>query len=98
MLTRKLLSHVNVPIGLVKSSLYFLDTKGWVCSISLRAITDIKHYTKHFFVSLTYQAGVELSLSIISRSSVAFAHHDQLLVFHGFLEFEEKVSSEEASE
>jgi hypothetical protein len=96
-LTRKLLSHIKVPIGLVKSLLYFLDAQGWICSISLKAITDIKYYTRHFFIPLTWQTGAELSLSIISKSSVAFAHHDQLVVFHGFLEFEEKVLFEEVS-
>jgi WD40 repeat protein len=96
-MTKKLLSHVKVPIGLVKSLLYFLDTQGWICSISLKSVIDVKHYTRHFFIPLAWQTGTKVSLSIISQGSMAFVHHDQLMVFHGFLEFEEKVFFEETA-
>ncbi|KAI1821720.1 hypothetical protein F4861DRAFT_445652 [Xylaria intraflava] len=96
--TKKLSSPIKALVGLAKSSLYFLDAQGWVCSIGLKGITDAKHYTRHFFIPLTWQTAEEVALSITLRNGVAFAHNDQLVVFHGFLDFEETVFFQEGSE
>ena len=87
----RLYAYMKLPIGLVRSSLFFLDTRGWVCSIGVKAIHNVKFYTRHFFIPLTWQTASELAIKAISKSSIAFAHQDQLKIFHGFLDFEEKV-------
>ncbi|RYP71986.1 hypothetical protein DL771_004455 [Monosporascus sp. 5C6A] len=88
---KKLHSHIKVAIGLFRSSLFFLDTRGWICSIGVKAIADVKFYTRHFFVPLAWQTASQLALKVITKNSIAFAHQDQLKIFHGFLDFEEKV-------
>ncbi|KAH9893768.1 WD40-repeat-containing domain protein [Xylariomycetidae sp. FL2044] len=95
-ISRKLRAAVKVAIGLYKSSLFFLDNKGWVCSIQAKTMESVDHYTRHFFIPLTWQTGLEEPiLRVISKSSVAFAHQDRLVVFNGFLDFEEKIFFEE---
>ncbi|KAI1084013.1 hypothetical protein F5B20DRAFT_526327 [Whalleya microplaca] len=88
---KKLLARVRVVIGLSKSSLFFLDRKGWICSIDLKTSAAMDFYTRHFFIPLTWQTSPDLRLCITSRSTIAIAHEDQLMIFHGFLDFEEKV-------
>ncbi|RYP51646.1 hypothetical protein DL768_003044 [Monosporascus sp. mg162] len=88
---KKLHSHIKLAIGLSRSSLFFLDTRGWICSIGVKAIADVKFYTRHFFIPLAWQTASELALKVITKNSIAFAHQDQLKIFHGFLDFEEKV-------
>ncbi|RYO92405.1 hypothetical protein DL766_000375 [Monosporascus sp. MC13-8B] len=88
---KKLHPHIKVAIGLFRSALFFLDTRGWVCSIGVKAIADVKFYTRHFFIPPAWQTAPQLALKVITKNSVAFAHQDQLKIFHGFLDFEEKV-------
>jgi hypothetical protein len=83
--------HVRTVIGVVKSTLYFLDTKGWVSSIGLKSLRLATHYTRHFFIPPTWHMGGDVVVGMVSKTAVAFARGEQLIVFHGFLEFEEKV-------
>lgn len=85
---------INTLLGPFRSGLYFLDTTGWVCSIALKNLHDATHYTRHFFIPPTWQTGTDVVLRIISKTAVAFARGEQLIVFHGFLEFEEVVPFE----
>lgn len=79
-------------LGCLKSSLFFLDTGGWVCSISLKNLSKATHYTRHFFIPLAWRTGANMVTKIVSKTVVAFGRGEQLFVFHGFLEFEEKVA------
>ncbi|RYP77578.1 hypothetical protein DL769_003351 [Monosporascus sp. CRB-8-3] len=88
---KKLHSQIKVAMGLFRSSLFFLDRRGWICSIGVKAIADAKFYTRHFFIPLAWQTASQLALKVITKNSVAFAHQDQLKIFHGFLDFEEKI-------
>ncbi|KAK4186217.1 hypothetical protein QBC35DRAFT_501687 [Podospora australis] len=83
---------VQAILGVLKSSLYFLDAKGWVCSVSLKSLQEAIQYTRHFFIPPTWHTGGDVVIRILSKSAVAFARNEQLFVFHGFLEFEEKVA------
>jgi WD40 repeat protein len=83
--------HVRTVIGVVKSTLYFLDTKGWVSSIGLKSLRLATHYTRHFFIPPTWHMGGDVVIGMVSKTAVAFARGEQVIVFHGFLEFEEKV-------
>ncbi|KAB5533557.1 hypothetical protein GE09DRAFT_363721 [Coniochaeta sp. 2T2.1] len=79
-------------LGVLRSSLYFLDTTGWVCSISLKNLVEATHYTRHFFIPPTWFSGGTVVARIVSKTAVVFARVEQLVVFHGFLEFEEAVA------
>lgn len=81
-------------IGCLKSLLFFLDTGGWVCSINLKSLKDATHYTRHFFIPLSWRTSSDAVVKVVSKSALVFARGEQLIVFHGFLEFEEKVSLE----
>ncbi|KAL1881783.1 hypothetical protein Daus18300_000836 [Diaporthe australafricana] len=83
-------SNVKRVLGLHKSSLLFLDSKGWICSVS-KNLSDARSYTRHFFVPPTWMVEMDLLIKIGSKSSVALVHRDDLVVFHGFLDCEEKV-------
>ncbi|KAK1719404.1 quinon protein alcohol dehydrogenase-like superfamily [Colletotrichum acutatum] len=78
-------------IGCIKSSLLFLDTAGWICSISLRNIADAHHFTRHFFIPLTWRSEVDAVVKIVSKTAIAFGRGEHLMIFHGFLEFEERI-------
>lgn len=78
-------------IGCLGSSLFFLDAGGWVCSINRKNLKEANHYTRHFFIPLTWRIGSNPVVKIISKTALAFGRGEQLIVFHGFLEFEEKV-------
>lgn len=86
--------HVRAVIGVLKSTIYFLDTTGWVCSVGLKNLRQTTHFTRHFFIPPTWHMGSEVVIGLISKTAVAFARGEQLIVFHGFLEFEEKVPLE----
>ncbi|KAK1634044.1 hypothetical protein BDP81DRAFT_451981 [Colletotrichum phormii] len=83
---------IQCVIGCIRSSLFFLDTAGWVCSISLRHLAEASHFTRHFFVPLTWRTGTDVVIKVVSKTAVAFGRGEQLIIFHGFLEFEEKVA------
>lgn len=83
-------SNVKRVLGFHKSSLLFLDSRGWVCSVP-KNLPDAKTYTRHFFVPPTWMVETELLIRIVSKSSVALVHRDELVVFRGFLDCEEKV-------
>ncbi len=83
--------NVKRVLGILRSSLFFLDTGGWICSIGLKSINSASSYTRHFFIPTTWQTGVDPIISIVSKSTVAFGRGEQLILFQGFLEFEDKV-------
>ncbi|KAK0372897.1 hypothetical protein CLIM01_09749 [Colletotrichum limetticola] len=83
---------IQCVIGCIRSSLFFLDTAGWVCSINLRHLAEASHFTRHFFIPLTWRTGTDIVIKVVSKTAVAFGRGEQLIIFHGFLEFEEKVA------
>ncbi|KFA78743.1 hypothetical protein S40288_01623 [Stachybotrys chartarum IBT 40288] len=84
--------QLQYVVGCWKSNMYFLNATGWVCSISLKTLSQSTHYRRHFFIPLTWRTGYGSVMKIISKTAVAFGRAEQLVVFHGFLEFEEKVA------
>lgn len=87
---RQLMSAVKTTLGFQKSSLYFLDESGWVCSMNMKDL-HAEHYSRHFFIPYTWRIGSELVLKIISKDSVAFGRRGVPIIFHGYLHFENKV-------
>ncbi|KAI3528266.1 hypothetical protein CABS03_05843 [Colletotrichum abscissum] len=78
-------------IGCIKSSLLFLDTAGWICSTSLNYMADAQHFTRHFFIPLTWRSEADAVIKIVSKTAIAFGRGEHLMIFHGFLEFEERI-------
>ncbi|GAB1317214.1 NACHT domain-containing protein [Madurella fahalii] len=86
-------THVKAVIGLYKSLLYFVDIKGWVSSVALKGLQSAVEYTRHFFIPRSWMVGENLLLRLMPKcNSMAMAHQDDLLIFQGFLDLEEKVA------
>lgn len=77
------LLNVQSILGILKSSLFFLDTNGWVCSISLKNLDKATHYMRHFFIPLTWRTGADSVIKMISKTVVAFGRGEQLIIFMG---------------
>ncbi|KAL2149706.1 hypothetical protein VTH82DRAFT_8358 [Thermothelomyces myriococcoides] len=93
--TRRLASPVKAVLGVHKSSLYFLSGRGWVCSIGLKNLVSTagksSSYVRHFFIPSVWQTGGAVPMArVVSKTTVAMAYRDELVVFQGFLEFEHK--------
>jgi WD40 repeat protein len=82
--------NIQSLLGCFRSSLYFLDTSGWVCSITLKILSKATQYTRHFFIPHTWRTGADV-IKIISKTAVAFGRGEWLIIFQGSLELDEKV-------
>lgn len=87
--------RVQAMVGVCRSTLYFIDMEGWVCSIDVRNVPQVGHYLRHFFMPPSWQTGRRPIVQLISETALAFARTEQLIVVDGFLDFEEKVSLED---
>lgn len=87
----KLFSGVKCVLGLYKSLVYFVDNKGWVCSVNTKDVQSAEYYLRHFFIPFTWHSGTDLVLRILSKGNIAFGHRNEVVIFHGFLDFEEKI-------
>ncbi|KAL2257576.1 hypothetical protein VTK26DRAFT_9458 [Humicola hyalothermophila] len=47
-------------------------------------------YARHFFIPSVWQTGGELIAKVVSKTSVAMAYRDEVVVLQGFLEFEHR--------
>ena len=83
--------EIKTIIGIYKSLLLFLDVNGWVCSINIVNPQPENSYTKHFIIPFTWHSVGDFLFQITKKGSVAFVRRDELVVFHGGLDFEEKV-------
>ncbi|KXH26488.1 hypothetical protein CSAL01_05411 [Colletotrichum salicis] len=66
---------IQCVIGCIRSSLFFLDTAGWVCSISPRHLAEASHFTRHFFVPLTWlpmATNLNVSVALISLTVTSY--------------------------
>ncbi|KAK0706330.1 hypothetical protein B0T26DRAFT_755844 [Lasiosphaeria miniovina] len=92
---RQLVSGTKGALGIYKSSLYFLSSMGWVCSISLKGLPASKSYVRHFFIpSVWLNSGATIA-RVVSKTTVVLAYRDELVVFQGFLDFEHKTNFDE---
>lgn len=91
-----LAAEMKVIIGVFKPLLVFLDHNGWVCSVDISSVgpstTAQKAFTRHFFIPFQLQGSAGyLVMLVTSRGGVALVVEDEMAVFHGGLEFEERV-------
>ncbi|KAL2192949.1 hypothetical protein P885DRAFT_64419 [Corynascus similis CBS 632.67] len=87
--TRRLAFDVKSVLGVYRSSLYFLNGRGWVCSISLQNLATSRSYMRHFFISSVWQTGSSavLMARVVSKTTVAMAYRDEVVVLQGLLPF-----------
>ncbi|KAH6849741.1 hypothetical protein B0I37DRAFT_369747 [Chaetomium sp. MPI-CAGE-AT-0009] len=83
--------QVRMVVGVLKHTLYFIDTMGWMSSVGLKHLRQAAHYTRHFFIPPTWYIGGNVVIGVVAKTAVAFARGEQLIMFHGFLDFEERV-------
>lgn len=97
---KRLLANVRRILGIHKSShkssVYFLSTRGWVCSIILDSLDSpdaaANYYTRHFFIPPLWRTGEEPMIRMLpGKQTVAIAYRDDLVLFHKFLHIEDKV-------
>lgn len=79
-----------------KSSMYFLSTRGWVCSIILDSLDSpdaaANYYTRHFFIPPLWRTGEEPMIRMLpGKQTIAIVYRDDLVLFHKFLHIEDKV-------
>ena len=83
---------IKVILGLTRSSVYFLTRGGWVCSMSLRSFPEPTSYTRHLFIPPFWRTEGEFLVKIVAKNSLVIANGDDLIVVHGFGDFEHKLS------
>ena len=83
---------IKAIVGVYRSLLLFLDVNGWVCSINIGSVRQEQDYTKHFFIPFTWHSVGELVFRTTVRGSVVFARRDEIVTFHGGIDFAEKIT------
>jgi hypothetical protein len=78
---RKLHATVKMILGVYKSTIYFLSQRGWICSLNAATISTTKFYARHFFILPLWRTGRESIIRIVSKTSTALAHREDLVVF-----------------
>ncbi|KAK0705607.1 hypothetical protein B0H67DRAFT_497495 [Lasiosphaeris hirsuta] len=86
--------EIQNVVGVFGSRLFFLNSTRWLCSISLEKLETADHYTRHFFIPATWHWGHDAVVRVISDTAVAYASGEELIILHGFLDFQERVAIE----
>lgn len=83
---------IKQVLGGRRSKIYFLDKKGWICSMSSKtSAIGPEYYIRHFFIPPFWQSEEYYTIRVLNKISVAFAHKNELVIFEKFLEFEHKI-------
>ncbi|KAF2745350.1 hypothetical protein M011DRAFT_145485 [Sporormia fimetaria CBS 119925] len=89
-----LCEHISHVLGFSNdSTMIFLSTNHWVCSIDLENLyTNPSSYSRHFFVPYDWFSGVRNIVCGVSRDrSLVFARHDAVSCVRGGLDYVEVV-------
>ncbi|TVY33066.1 Vegetative incompatibility protein HET-E-1 [Lachnellula subtilissima] len=88
-----LADYVSHIIGISESGkLVFLDTRSWVCSVSLESVLGSSiSYSRHFFVPYDWFSGTRDIVCGLARRDVIFARNDNVAIIKGGLEYVETV-------
>ncbi|KAK7996347.1 hypothetical protein PG991_015814 [Apiospora marii] len=90
---RTLAGRVKAIVGVHRSSLVFLDIDGWICSLDIDSFAVETHYSRHFFIPLSWYNVGELHFVVTSQGAVALARRDEVVIFHHGLDFfEERIA------
>lgn len=88
---RNMVAGVKSVIAISRSSVIFLDRGGWVCSLSIKNISEAKSYTRHFFIPPFWRVRGEFMVKVVAKNTLAIAHKDDVVVVHGFMDFNYKM-------
>ena len=91
-----LVRDIKAFIGVYRSQVFFLNHDGWICSIDVnKNAPDDSSCARHFIIPLRLQAATRtLLMTVTSRGSVALVVDHELAIFHGGLDFEERVRND----
>lgn len=88
---RNMVASVKTVITISRSSVVFLDGDGWVCSLSIKNISEAKSYSRHFFIPPFWRVRGDFMVKVVAKNSLAIAHKDDVVVVHGFMDFSHKM-------
>lgn len=88
---RNMVAGVKSIIAISRSSVIFLDRGGWVCSLSIKNISEAKSYTRHFFIPPFWRVRGDFTVKLVAKNSLAIAYKDDVVVVHGFTDFSLKM-------
>ncbi|KAK7723043.1 hypothetical protein SLS63_009072 [Diaporthe eres] len=88
---RNMVAGVKTVIAISRSNVVFLDRGGWVCSLSIKNISEAKSYTRHFFIPPFWRVRGDFMIKVVAKNSLAIAHKDDVVVVHGFMDFNYKM-------
>ncbi|KAK3386566.1 hypothetical protein B0H63DRAFT_137754 [Podospora didyma] len=94
---RLLVASTKAVLGIYRSSLYFLSSRGWICNMSLKSLEASKSYTRHFFIPSVWLSGGETIARVVSKMTLVLAYRDELVVLQGFLDFEHKTNFDDVA-
>nr|KMM66557.1 hypothetical protein CPAG_02895 [Coccidioides posadasii RMSCC 3488] len=78
---------INAILGVVESSLLFLDSESWVCSVNVGNPKHERFYTRHFFIPFTWHRNKDLVYYVTASGRIAFVVGENVVVFHHGLQF-----------
>lgn len=88
---RNMVAGVKSVVAITRSSVIFLDRSGWVCSLSIKNISEAKSYTRHFFIPPFWRVRGDFMVKIVAKNSIVIAHRDDVVIVHGFMDFSHKM-------
>ncbi|OIW32627.1 hypothetical protein CONLIGDRAFT_699459 [Coniochaeta ligniaria NRRL 30616] len=88
--TRSFIPGVKGVLAVSRSNILFLTRAGWICSLGMKAVSEPRYYTRHFFIPPFWRAGGESLIQILSKNSLAMAYRDDLIIVHGYIDFTHK--------
>lgn len=83
----ELAGRIKTVIGIYKSYVLFLDVDGWICSLNIDSFVVEGHYSRHFFIPLSWYNVGDMCFAVTVNGSVALARRDEVIVFHHGLDF-----------
>ena len=88
----QLAKDIKIAIGVHEDALVFLTYQGWICSLKLNGLTEETFYSRHFFVPFRYHSAASSQTTYVSpKGNVFIAYKDELIIFSGGLDFEDKI-------
>lgn len=88
---RNMVAGVKTIIAISRSSVIFLDRGGWVCSLSIKNMSEAKSYSRHFFIPPFWRVRGDFTVKVVAKNSLAIAHKDDVVIIHGFMDFSFKM-------
>lgn len=82
---------VKIIIAITRSTVIFLDRAGWVCSFSIKNISEAKSYTRHLFIPPFWRVRRGFRVKIVANNSLVIGNKGYVIIVHGFMDFSSKM-------